>query len=575
MGAWQKQPSPHGDFLYQRPLSTEELTFYWDARFNGAADIGSHVMVRSDLARGGLFQEQNVVNTWRALLLWFPLLGSRLDIREGQVYFVVSERRLREPNPEQVSFVSVSSAQEAESFAANLTNGPRPISFSLPSRLYIISRLDAQDLHHIIFYTIHLVADGMSTMNFMRAFLDTLCSPSPTRIPNLEERLALVVPSEDLYPSATMTEPRQRWRRAIGGVLTDLRRSKLKGGHTIPGKFTTSTPYTPARSRSVTVALPRDTSFVIMENCRRRGVTFGHAFLVATQVALSRLLHRRYFRGDMSKAEWEYRKRQPTHLRCPMSLRPHLNKQWQDKGGSNGISLTSNALDVSLPFIPSCDAIEASHLVDGAPPFHSLLSSARFFWRCNLIKEQTSRILRHPLHLESAARIFPLRIDACRASALSWEETQNSGRRLPGDDVLCPLANPVDTVVMAHGGSSIGNLDAVLPRTYPLPASHPLAFPYRESSGWDGSRVAHDTTPHEKVSRPQTEAMINVLSPSIIVHCRPSELYPGAFCYGEQLHFVMFWDAKVFDEVTIAEWLEEIKAATLWYLGADTRVAKL
>ena len=47
------------------------------------------------------------------------------------------------------------------------------------------------------------------------------------------------------------------------------------------------------------------------------------------------------------------------------------------------------------------------------------------------------------------------------------------------------------------------------------------------------------------------------------------ELYLGAETSRDQLHMHCFFDKNVFDREVVEEWLAEIRAATLHYLGGD------
>ena len=65
----------------------------------------------------------------------------------------------------------------------------------------------------------------------------------------------------------------------------------------------------------------------VLANCRRNQLTFGNAYLALAQVAMTRVLYRRYLRGDISEEEWAYRKRQPHFCSRPLNLRPYLDKE--------------------------------------------------------------------------------------------------------------------------------------------------------------------------------------------------------------------------------------------------------
>ena len=52
--------------------------------------------------------------------------------------------------------------------------------------------------------------------------------------------------------------------------------------------------------------------------------------------------------------------------------------------------------------------------------------------------------------------------------------------------------------------------------------------------------------------------------------CRPMELYLGSFMTSQRLIFFIFWDANIYKEEMIEEWLKEVVEATDFYLGENT-----
>ncbi|KDQ60977.1 hypothetical protein JAAARDRAFT_191101 [Jaapia argillacea MUCL 33604] len=554
------------DRIYRRELGTTELGFYWDGQFNGTADAIAHLVVHARRGGEDVFGSKNVLRAWIALKQQFPLLGSQIDIFEDTINLLVSENDLGTSHPDEVVFKQASSAQEADAIAEKLirVEGPRQLSNKLLARMYILHRDDAEGLHHVIFHAAHIVTDAMSNSNVLRVFLDTLSLPIEAPVTDIQKRLAMVVASEDLYPALKLSVPRQRWRRAIGYVLAEIRQAKMQGGQTLPRKITTLTGMTPAVSRHTTVSLSADTSMAVIDRCRQHGLTFGHAFFVLSQIAMSRLLHRRYFRGELSKEEWQYRKRQPMHTGGPLNLRSYLDKDWQDQGGASQALLAISFFFASLPFMPANESLRREQLDNGAPPFDSLMSHARFLARCNMVKRQTIHIIRHPLFLESASARIHLRIDRARSAAMRWREMKKPGvSQTPQEAEI--VNEMVGGLVTSHGGSSIGNLDAVLPPEYPLPPSHPLSTRHKTLS-FTSSQLTGNPHPETNPLTKGNAPVITIQSSTTLLHCRPTELYLGASTSGKQLHFGIFWDDNVYDEGIVKEWLGEITDATRWYL---------
>ena len=125
-----------------------------------------------------------------------------------------------------------------------------------------------------------------------------------------------------------------------------------QGGHTLPRRLTPHTRFTPARSGFVSSSISREASERILQTCRSKGLTFGNVHFVLGQVALTRVLCRRYIRGDIDKDEWEYRRREPMSTGGLLNIRPFLDKQWYERGGSANISLAISFLSYILPFMP-------------------------------------------------------------------------------------------------------------------------------------------------------------------------------------------------------------------------------
>ncbi|KAF9240389.1 hypothetical protein BU15DRAFT_61409 [Melanogaster broomeanus] len=153
-------------------------------------------------------------------------------------------------------------------------------------------------------------------------------------------RLQMYHPLESGIRLKDVTPAKLRWRKALGHA----------GGHTLPGNFTAATQLTPAKARRQIIGFSRELSALILSNCRRHNVTLNSAYYVLSQVALSRLLCRRYLRGEISEEEWQYRKREPMFFTGPLNLRPYQDQDWLEKGGLSEVGLNVSALRYILPF---------------------------------------------------------------------------------------------------------------------------------------------------------------------------------------------------------------------------------
>ncbi|KAH9937070.1 uncharacterized protein B0H18DRAFT_1205988 [Fomitopsis serialis] len=232
---------PHADALpgltYTRPLSLNETGYYWDCRFQGTTDLVWHYIVQSGPE---LFTNANVARAWILLKTRYPLLGSRVctDGGDSQEFrFEVAPERLAQVLPEELIRKPITNADDALAVIDNIIHGEQRIFATLPARLFVLDRADDDSIHHVIINTTHFITDGVSHIMLCRAFFDILSRPSLEPITDLGKRLAMVVPCEELHPGRRLSVPTQRWRRAIGAVIYNLRRAKLRGGHTLPGNF--------------------------------------------------------------------------------------------------------------------------------------------------------------------------------------------------------------------------------------------------------------------------------------------------------------------------------------------------
>lgn len=64
---------------------------------------------------------------------------------------------------------------------------------------------------------------------------------------------------------------------------------------------------------------------------------------------------------------------------------------------------------------------------------------------------------------------------------------------------------------------------------------------------------------------PQTT--LEVIDVLTYLRCRPTELYLGASTSKNRLSFFLYWDSNTYSDDLVREWAEEVKSATLHYLG--------
>ena len=201
----------------------------------------------------------------------------------------------------------------------------------------------------------------------------------------------------------------------------------------------------------------------VIANCRLHGVTFGNAYLALAQVAMTRVLYRRYLRGEISEEEWAYRKRQPHISGGPLNLRRYLDKTWFENGGGGEFVLCASLFIYRLPFMTLGAAAEQHQgiLSDGAPPFSDLLTFDRFLHRARLVKKQAAAFFDHPLFLEithaaSLLFLYHARLHILQCMGLSGSTSEHETHGDPDEDK--PLAVIDMPSVWAHGGSSLGDV---------------------------------------------------------------------------------------------------------------------
>ncbi|KAF8556519.1 hypothetical protein OG21DRAFT_1506449 [Imleria badia] len=584
---------------FQRPLDELEVCFFWDGRFNGTADALYYyeLGLSNGAQEARLFSEANVVRAWVSTKRRYPLAGAavrgadggplRLKVPtdstadmgtgfESEPHFVVREHDLAVLGPHEIVFGSVASAEEAQRQAVAMLHGQRQLSDELLVQLYVFRETDAERAHvvHLMTIVAHCVTDRTANSTFMRCLLDTLArggGSEPAQIP-LEERLAMMTPPIDHAPEhlRSLSLATRRWRRAIGMVIYQLRVARRQGGHTLPCRLTGSTWHVAARPGLVSTSLTQTQTATVIANCRLHGLTFGNAFLALAQVAMTRVLYRRYLRGEISEEEWAYRKRQPHVNGGPCNLRRYLDKAWFENGGGGEFMLSISLFIYRLPFMTLGATAERRQHVwsDGAPPFSDLLTFDRFLHRARLVKKQATAFFGHPLFLEIVHAGHVAYVPHTRTRALrrmQCAETADGGDAHANADEDKVLAVTDMPNVWAHGGSSLGNLDLMSPTEYPLPPAHPLS-PY--ASVPHPVRAGYVTpSPLPSGSDADTTPRITVENARVHLHTRPAELYLGAVTSSGRMNLYVQYDGNVFEEGVVREWLDEVREAVLWYLG--------
>ncbi|KAJ8517557.1 hypothetical protein ONZ45_g5259 [Pleurotus djamor] len=514
---------------YERALGHTELSFHHDSLLNGTSDILRHFEVTA--AQPDLFSESNIRRAWCATKQYFPILAAQIELHNNgkAAKFVVCEDDLHRCSPTEVQFLTKESALALEEYVLDAVRGTRRVDSSTLARVFVVRQTDVDSVH-ILIVVAHAITDGMSNIALLKRFLEEMCSSEAGPTPDIAHRLALALSEEELDPSLSASLPRQRWLRAISEVIRSIRSAKLVGGHTIPQ---IQNPYdlkVPPKSSIVKIELPKGISKQIITTCRKHSLTFGHAYAVLAQLALTRVICRRYVRGEMSEEEWSKRRVQPVHTGGPLNLRPYLDKEWLKAGGNATMGCAIGFFWYTLPFMPLGQAF---HLKPGddLPSFAELLSHDRFILRSHLVKKQSNHVFKHPLFVGIAKAYSRERVKRVTEVVDNFSNTSTSKRPTSFKPPF----------VLSFSGSSMGNVELLEQYDYPA-----------------------------RLVKEGKQPLIRITSAQTHLRCRPGELYLGSHTSRQQLNMFVFFDGSTYDPKVVEEWLNEVKDAAVWYLGRES-----
>jgi len=177
----------------------------------------------------------------------------------------------------------------------------------------------------------------------------------------------------------------------------------------------------------------------------------------------TRVLHRRYLRGEINEEKWRWHCIQPFHSAGPINLRPFLDQEWYDSGGDEVVMLGINFYIITIPSMPTIPGgwltQHKSELEDGTLPFSALFSRDRFVRRAQAVKKQFKHTLTHPLLFEIATAPSLERAIRAKAAAERWKKSQ-AGEDL-GETEKPILGSPIPNFIFHNGGSSLGNVSSI------------------------------------------------------------------------------------------------------------------
>ncbi len=169
--------------------------------------------------------------------------------------------------------------------------------------------------------------------------------------------------------------------------------------------------------------------------------------MVLGQIAMARLLCRRYAQGLMTEEEWEFRKREPTYTAGPINIRPYLDREWYTRGGAENPMLSIGFYLYPMSFVPLKP--EGGHSA-----FDALLSRRRFWYRCRSMKKRANDLLNHPLFLDIDSVRYPPMFKMLKE--LEFKAQTSYSKQ---EDLSIPAIDQAKLgIVSSFGGSSFGSV---------------------------------------------------------------------------------------------------------------------
>lgn len=108
---------------------------------------------------------------------------------------------------------------------------------------------------------------------------------------------------------------------------------------------------------------------------------------------------------------------------------------------------------------------------------------------------------------------------------------------------------------------------------YPLPQNHPFSSRFTGPNTLKIQALPSDLevipSSMPKPKAPADAYSIHIVDSASRLRCRPAELYLGSSMKNRQLFFWVSFDANVYEEVMVQEWLGEFKAVAEFYLGSE------
>ncbi|WWC92334.1 uncharacterized protein L201_007288 [Kwoniella dendrophila CBS 6074] len=370
----QVQASNRSEIEQGRKLSDNEISYYLPSRADGVNDMYVHHRLSANPSQ---MAPSRILHIWAYQLLLHPLLASTIQFDSYEdISFIPSKpKNLVE---------ALSIASERFSFLIDerdvidtYLNGPRTLSNEKLGYLVIKSSDDTTELetkreYEIMLCATHYLGDGMALHSFMNEFYillgnETLSTEKlsemiqeklnifgvdgQVEIPkSLEERLPLVDNGSKLASVIGKEESIRSEKKLIGGQSFGSSKEKLPRQTIVP-----------------TISYGKDTTKVILGNCKKNGVTIAHAVFALCNIAWARKTQDRI---------------DPCLIYSALNLRPNMlpSSSSSSSKAESFFHLAVGYFNIVLPtLIPSS------------------ISLSELFWhRARMTKQQTIKAVKSP-----------------------------------------------------------------------------------------------------------------------------------------------------------------------------------
>nr|XP_018259757.1 uncharacterized protein I303_07825 [Kwoniella dejecticola CBS 10117]OBR81915.1 hypothetical protein I303_07825 [Kwoniella dejecticola CBS 10117] len=414
-----------------RKLSDNEISYYLPSRGDGVNDMYVHHKL---LASSSQMSPSRILHIWAYQLLLHPLLAATTRFNSYEDIDFVPTRPTSLIDALTVAANRFSFLTDDRDIIDTYLNGPRTLS---DERLgYLVVKAPAavneapleKEEYEIMLCATHYLGDGMALHSFMNEFYTILgsdqsteliaslieekLSGKPVGIPqSLEERLPLVGGGSKLASAVGKDELARSEKKLIGGQSFGTNKDKLPRQTAVP-----------------TISYDKDTTKVILGNCKQNGVTIAHAVFALCNIAWARRTSDKF---------------DPCLIYSALNLRPNMLPATPESSESFfhlAVGYFNIVLPTLLPSIPVSD----------------------LFWhRARMTKNQTMKAVKSPFVVARSRNTSIVRKDrAVKWAAIDDKEAEEAkAKQLNGNGNGNAERKVSQKALM--GLSMLGNLDGM------------------------------------------------------------------------------------------------------------------